>query len=168
MKFPTLASFRRPASALGAIGAGAALLLTLAACAPASSPKTDLKTDTTTLSVEDWRQQMDDCMLKAGFDIRPTEGSGDLDLSQFDMDKFDAAYAECTTKVGEVPTDPNQPTEDEMFETQLVFAKCMREAGYDYPDPVKGSGGMGQAFGPETNPDDIDNCTAEANAVVSQ
>ena len=34
----------------------------------------------------------------------------------------------------------------------------MREAGYDYPDPVKGSCMTG-AFGPEINPDDVDTCT---------
>lgn len=117
----------------------------------------------------EWREAMDDCMLKAGFDIVPkSNGDGStepLDTSKFDMVEFDKAYGVCTADVGETPVDPDQPTEEEMFQSQLVFAGCMREKGYDVPDPVRGSGGMGQAFGPETNGDDVDACSDKAYEV---
>ncbi len=163
---PTRTRRRAAVSALAA-AAGAFLLLGLTACAPAADPDAELKTDDFDSSIVDWRQNMDDCMLKAGFDLTQSNADGtpsdSLDLSQFDMAEFDKAYAACTAEVGEAPVDESLPSEEELFESQLAFASCMREHGYDYPDPVKGSGGMSQAFGPETDPDDIDACSAEAN-----
>lgn len=144
------------------------LLLGLTACAPAANTVAEsgggLKTE---VSPAEWRVNMDDCMLDAGFDIRvpvAADGtpSGTVDTSQFDMTEFDNAYGVCTKEVGEYPVDENIPTEEELFESQLIFATCMREAGYDYPDPVKGSGGMSQAFGPDTDTEVVDACSAEA------
>ena len=142
--------------------AGATLLFGLAACAPTPAPD-ELKTDGDyETSMLDWRQNMDDCMLDAGFDlVAMSENDGSsasIDMSQIDMVAFDKAYAGCSDTVGEAPIDASLPTAEETFEAQLIFAKCMREAGYDYPDPVKGSGMTG-AFGPEINPDDVDTRT---------
>ena len=151
--------------------AGIALILGLTACAPGSTEgNNELKTgaDSTQLSMIDWRQKTDDCMLAAGFDIRvPETGegepSGSIDMSQFDMTAFDAAYKKCGDTVGPAPVDENQPTEEQMFESQLAFASCMREAGYDYPDPVKGSMGMSSALGPEMDVNVVDKCSAQAS-----
>src|SRR5437868_1969730 len=81
----------------------------------------------------EWREAMDDCMLKAGFDIVPKQNgngsSGAIDTSKFDMAEFDKAYSVCTDDVGEAPVDPSQPTDEELFQSQLVFAACMREKG---------------------------------------
>ena len=142
--------------------AGATLLFGLAACAPTPAPD-ELKTDGDyETAMLDWRQNMDDCMLDAGFDlVAMSENDGSsasIDMSQIDMVAFDKAYAGCSDTVGEAPIDASLPTAEETFEAQLIFAKCMREAGYDYPDPVKGSGMTG-AFGSEINPDDVDTCT---------
>lgn len=162
---------RRTITASAAVAASAVVALGLAACAPASD-SSELKTDASLeASIADWRIQMDDCMLAAGFDL--TTGGDDassnpIDTSQFDMEEFDKAYTSCIDQVGEPPVDESLPTEEEMFESQLIFAKCMREAGYDYPDPAKGAGGMMPAFGPETNPDDLDSCWELANSQVSK
>ncbi|MBC9926223.1 MULTISPECIES: hypothetical protein [unclassified Leucobacter] len=172
MKFSSPRGTRRSIAQFAAAAAGAALLLGLTACAPAGKEDVQLKTADFETALIDWRDQMDGCMLDAGFDMTPTggdsESTGTIDTSQFDMVEFEKAYAACTKQVGEAPVDESLPTEDEMFETQLIFAQCMREAGYDYPDPVRGSGGMTQAFGPETNPDDIDTCSAQAEAGAQQ
>ena len=172
MKFSSPRGTRRSIAQFAAATAGAALLLGLTACAPAGEEDVQLKTADYETALIDWRDQMDSCMLDAGFDIAPkggdSESTGSVDTSQFDMVEFDKAYSACMKQVGEAPVDESLPTEDEMFETQLIFAKCMREAGYDYPDPVQGSGGMSQAFGPETNPDDIDTCSAQAEAGAQQ
>lgn len=162
---------RRTITASAAVAASTVLLLGLAACAP-SQNNTELQTgDSLEASIADWRIQMDDCMMAAGFDL--TGGGGDaptdsVDVSQYNMDELNKAYASCINKVGEAPVDESLPSEEEAFEAQLIFAKCMREAGYDYPDPIKGTQGMLPAFGPETNPDDLDACSALANAQASK
>ncbi len=89
--------------------------------------------------------------------------TGSVDLSKYDMVAFDAAYAKCAETIGDPPVDENQPTEQEMFESQLAFASCMREAGYDYPDPVKGQPVSIGAFGPEIDVNVVDKCSAKAN-----
>ncbi len=147
---------------------GIALVLGLTACSPAKPQGTELKTDNYQLSLIDWRQKTDDCMLAAGFDIAgPSTGeggmTGSVDLSKYDMVAFDKAYAKCAETIGDPPVDENQPTEQEMFESQLAFASCMREAGYDYPDPVKGQPVSAGAFGPETDGDVVDKCSAKAS-----
>ncbi|WP_223586226.1 hypothetical protein [Microbacterium sp. OVT16B] len=170
MRFFTITRSRRATTGALALATGAVLALGLSACAPAGSADPELKSGDHEASIVDWRQSMDDCMLKAGFDLAQTSADGSpsesIDTSQWDMAAFDKAYASCTAEVGEAPVDDSVPSEDELFESQLIFAKCMRELGYDYPDPVKGSGGMGQAFGPETNGDDVDTCTEKANQAV--
>lgn len=170
MRFFTTIRSRRATIGVLALATGTVLALGLSACAPAGSADPDLKSGDLQTSIVEWRQAMDDCMLKAGFDLAQTPADGSpsesVDTSQWDMAAFDKEYASCTAAVGEAPVDDSLPSEDELFESQLVFAKCMRELGYDYPDPVKGSGGMGQAFGPETNGDDVDTCTEKANQPV--
>ncbi|GAA1914085.1 hypothetical protein GCM10009688_18720 [Arthrobacter gandavensis] len=141
--------------------AGSALLFGLGACGADKSGTGELKEEST-MTVEQWRSDVDSCMLAAGFDITGGEnGNESVDTSQFDMDAFDKEYTTCIKKIGDAPVDPNQLSADEMFDVQLAFAKCMRDSGYDYPDPVEG--GMVGSFGPEINPDDVDACTAKAN-----
>lgn len=159
-------NLRRTVVSSVAAAAGVLLLLGLTACSPSADTAGELKTDDYETSIVDWRQKMDDCMKEAGFDLG--DPSTPVDTSQFDMDALNRASAACTTKVGEPPVDPNQPTEDEMFDTQLAFAKCMREAGYDYPDPVKGSGGMSAAFGSDVDPNVVDTCSATAEKGTSK
>lgn len=139
--------------------AGSALLFGLTACgAGTSGSGSGSLKEESTVTMAQWRSDVDGCMKTAGFDLGdPSEA---LDTSKFDMVAFDKAYTACIKKVGEAPVDPNQLTDDEMFDVQLVFAKCMRDAGYDFPDPVKG--GMSSAFGPGTDPTVVDACSTKA------
>ena len=161
---------RRPAQSVLSLLAGAALLLSVSACTPDTSTGGDLTTgDSFETSLVDWQLKRDDCMKKAGFDIAapetaPGEPVPPLDLSQYDMVEFDKAYATCISEIGDAPVNPDQPTQEQMFEAQLVFAACMREAGYDYPDPVEGSGGMSAALGPEMDVEAVDACWDKADA----
>lgn len=155
----------RRASVLASAAIGAVLLLGLSACAPVTAADSELDTGAQ-MSPLDWRQKVDDCMLTAGFDIRTPavaegESSEAIDTSQFDMVKFDKAYSACIATIGDAPVDENQPSDEEIFDFQLVFAACMREAGYDYPDPVKGNN-MSPALGPEVDTDVVDTCSAKA------
>lgn len=141
-------------------GLGTALLLVgMAACAPGTANDGELKSEGNQLTPEQWRIDIDDCMTKAGFDMGSGDSSEPLNLSNVDMDEFDKAYGGCIDEIGDIPIDPNMPTEDEIFESQLKFAACMREAGYDHPDPVKGDGGLSGAFGPETDYEVVEKCS---------
>lgn len=154
-----VSKFRRTLRTSVTLIAGSTLLFGLAACGAdtSGSDKGTLKEEST-MTVDQWRSDIDGCMKTAGFDMGdPSEA---LDTSKFDMDAFDKEYTTCIKKIGDAPVDPNQPTEDEMFEVQLVFAKCMRDAGYDFPDPVKGA--MSPAFGPDTDATVVDACSVKA------
>lgn len=132
-------------------GLGTALLLVgMAACAPGTANDGEFKSEGNQLTPEQWRTDIDidDCMTKAGFDLGSGDSSEPLNLTNVNMDAFNKAYGGCIDEIGDIPIDPNMPTEEEIFESHLKFAGCMREAGYDYPDPVKGAGGMTPAFGP--------------------
>ena len=156
MRTTTSSILRRTGAGLAA----ALLLVGLTACAP-DTPKDgngDVISSGSTLTPEQWRIDMDDCMAKAGFDMGSGDTSEPVDISKFDMVAFDAAYGTCMNQVGEPPIDENIPTDEEIFESQLIFAGCMRENGYDYPDPVKGEGGMSPAMGPEVDPNVVDKC----------
>lgn len=151
---------------------GAGLLLALSGCAPSAEDSTP-EAGGSEVSIEDWRQGIDDCMLEAGFDLVAMSDAGGISPSMTAEESadFDAAYTACIDEVGEAPIDESVPTEDEIFESQLVFAGCMRDAGYDYADPVKadpvkGDGGMSAPFGPEVDPDVVDACSAKGQEAI--
>jgi len=146
---------------------GTGLLLAVSACSPTSGAGPELDTGAKT-TIEEWRQDVDDCMLDAGYDLvaMSEEGGGTTpSMTSAESAAFDVAYTACIDEIGEAPVDDSLPSEDEMFEAQLAFAACMREAGYDYPDPVKGSG-MSEALGPEIDPDVVDTCYAKSQEAV--
>ena len=159
-------AIRRAGATALAVFTGAVLAISLSACAPSNGTNGEVQTDDLETSMFDWRHDVDACMLKAGFDLTPTIGpdgsSAAIDTSQFDMVAFDKAYGDCIAEVGEAPVDETLPTEEEIFDAQLLFAACMREAGYDYPDPIKGAGGMSAALGPDVDADVVDACSAKA------
>jgi len=146
---------------------GTGLLLAVSACSPAADADPELDTGAAKMTIEEWRQDVDDCMLDAGYDlVAMSEGGGTTpSMTSEESAAFDTAYTACIDDIGEAPVDENMPSEDEMFEAQLAFAACMREAGYDYPDPVKGSG-MSEALGPEIDPDVVDTCYAKSQEAV--
>lgn len=152
-------TLQRATTLLASVG----LLIGLSACSSSSaSPEPDttpVATDNYEIAIADYRQKMDECYAAGGFPM-VENSNGMIDTTNFDMDEFNRVAAGCVRTVGEAPVDPSQPTPEEMAESQLVFAKCMRDAGYDYPDPVEG--GMSPAFGPETDPDVVDKCSATA------
>jgi hypothetical protein len=69
-------------------------------------------------------------------------GGGDVDPQ---------ALQDATEVCGEIPQSAfggEQPDQTEIEDTLLEFAQCMRENGYDMPDPdFSGEGGLTSAFG---------------------
>lgn len=161
---------------------GTILLTGLAACAP--TPEATDRTDgfdstSDEQAFEDWRLALDDCMAEAGFDLPSVavqgegeEGGGDavsVDPGEVDLEALESAQEMCFEKVGQPPAQEGMPNDDEMHEMQLVFAKCMREAGYDYHDPTPGKGGAVSAMpADEFDPADVDRCTEEAGLPWAQ
>lgn len=142
---------RTSLAALAAVG----VIAVLAACGgPASNDSAELKTGNEQAAYEDWQRDYNTCLGDEGIDmgqfdapvavdgVSADDGSsqsmssaqsiteGDIDIAAFEK----AAKA-CTDKLGEMPTPPGMPSPEEMQKGMLAFAKCMREAGYDYPDP---------------------------------
>ncbi|MFE6734724.1 hypothetical protein [Microbacterium sp. NPDC057650] len=121
----------------------------------------DLKSGDEAAAYAEWSDKFNACMKDKGFDMS-TPGESN---SQADAEAMTKAADGCYKKVGEPPADPNVPSNDELNEQMLAFAKCMRDAGYDYPDPkIDPNGGvaMGQAMPADWDPADIDACSKKA------
>lgn len=146
------------------LAAAAALLAaSLAACSQQEDGKADEVTNATyEQQLQDWRTKFDDCLRKEGIDLPKSTGDGstdpiDLNALGVTMDEMDAASRTCTSKVGNLPVDPDMPSTQELFQAQLKFARCMRAAGYEYADPEPpAEDGSGGGAGPAMSADDFD------------
>jgi hypothetical protein len=82
------------------------------------------------------------------------------------MEAYGAASKICSEKLGEMPTPPGMPSPEEMQKGMLAFAKCMREAGYDYPDPEVSKDGaisMQAMAMDELDPQVMEDCSKESD-----
>jgi hypothetical protein len=80
------------------------------------------------------------CMRDKGFDMPDPQGEGGaISLPAMAPDDEEAmeAMAECEELL---PVDENAPSEEEMFESNLRMAECLRENGIDVEDPERGEG----------------------------
>ncbi|MEF3402510.1 hypothetical protein [Agromyces sp. CCNWLW203] len=167
----------RTGLALAGIGL---LLAALTACAPDTADTPELASGDSDAAYEDWSIDFTACMKGEGVDMSMTFAdasgsassgapSGDVEVHQpdpvdpgeVDLEAMEAAHEKCIDEVGEPPVPPGMPDADEMNEAMLAFAACMREAGYDYPDPeISNDGGV---VAMQAMPaDDIDPAVMEA------
>ncbi|MGO4104230.1 hypothetical protein AB4Y63_09795 [Leifsonia sp. YAF41] len=178
-----------------ALFAAIGLVAALSACT-AGSPSGgsadagELKSGNEQAAFEDWQHDFTSCMKDEGvemgsFAVTSVDGaSGGLDddsessgstmttqEGDFDIKEYEAASKVCTKKLGEMPIPPGMPSPEEMQESMLKFAKCMREAGYDYPDPeVSKGGGITIKAMPadEYDPAVMDSCSEESGSPMMQ
>ncbi|WP_144238004.1 hypothetical protein [Microbacterium sp. C448] len=115
-----------------------------------------------------WTEKFDSCLRDEGIDV-PKRTSGEmLDLDSLGVDEatYKAASATCSKKVGPVPVDPSAPSADEDYQMQLTFAKCMRDAGYEWDDPAPpseaGSAGVKPIDPGKFDQKDMDACAVKA------
>lgn len=145
-----------------ALLAAAALTVALSGCSAADpGAGGELDSGDAEAIYTEWNDKFQDCMKDRGFDLSNTSES----ISADDAEALNEAANACYEKVGEPPADPDVPSNEEINEQMLAFAKCMREAGYDYPDPeIDPNGGvaMSPAMPTEWDPADIDRCGEEA------
>jgi hypothetical protein len=168
-----------------------AILLGLAACGGGSSDATTptlptpgdtsaagpAATTTTTVEVdpEEALQEYAACMREHGIDIPDPDTSGGGGVFTIggegsDPGAFDEAGKVCDPILegafGEFEMSPEQ--EAELRDQELVFARCMRDNGVDWPDPTGdfGSGGgvieLGDDTDSETMNAAMDTCSQEA------
>lgn len=126
---------RAPACALAAITAG--LLLT--GCGVLGGETADGADGTREPTMEEAMVDFAACMRENGFDMPDPDGEGAISLPAAgpDDEELMAALEACEDVL---PVDENAPSEEEMFEEGLRMAECMREEGYDMPDPERGQG----------------------------
>ncbi|WP_303324683.1 hypothetical protein [Actinomyces radicidentis] len=118
----------------------AATLLTCVACAAglmagcSGSDKTDAAAQgsASATSADDYLLRMAQCMRDKGIDVSDPDANGNMQFPE-----TDAAYAaanECQQIVGPAPgtEDLSKP---ETQQDLVRAAECLREAGYDVPDP---------------------------------
>lgn len=163
---------KTPPTAVRAALVLAAALAALTGCAP-SEPAPPADNATYEQRFDAWQTKYDACMREAGMPI-PERTNGtqllDLDTAGVDFDELQAASRGCTDRVGAAPVNPDLPTAQESYEMQLVFAKCMRRAGYEWEDPTppdadgqSGFSSAGKAISPDEYDDvELGRCAEEA------
>ena len=157
-------------------GSSGATTPTLPTLGDASADRPDATT-TTTVAVdpEEAFQEYAACMREHGIDIPDPDTSGGGGVFTIggvgsDPGAFEEAGKVCDPILedafGEFEMSPEQ--EAELRDQELVFARCMRDNGVDWPDPTGdfGSGGsvieLGDDVDPETMNAAMDTCSKEA------
>lgn len=162
-------------SRIGVALASIVFLVGVSACSPVASDNDaegELKSGDSNSEFNAWNVKFTKCMKAEGIEmpeVQAVDGNGMSSTRAFegdmDFEAYENASKTCMDEVGEPPVVEGGMDEEEMKTTMLAFAKCMRDAGYDYPDPEFGEGGMTTmtAMGAdEFDPADLDRCSKEA------
>lgn len=133
----TLSTPRRTRSGAGLLLV-AAMLLTGCAGTP-STGDSAADTDTTANAtdqqkMDDWNRDMASCYQKAGFDVSVMNGVLAFGADVTSAAGFEEATTKCTDEVGTPPGGVGVSNE-EALKQDLAISTCLREAGYDVPDP---------------------------------
>ncbi|HXH34450.1 MAG TPA: hypothetical protein VNJ54_08575 [Plantibacter sp.] len=115
-----------------------------------------------------WNEKFDSCLRDQGIDVPKRTPGETPNFADFGVDEktYKAAAAVCSKEVGPVPVDPSVPSNDEQYQMQLTFAKCMRDAGYEWDDPAPpseaGSAGVKPLDPGKFDQKDLDACAVKA------
>jgi hypothetical protein len=124
--------------------------------------------------LEEGRIEMSECLREHGIDVPdPVPGENGLMLQKSDkgggggVNLDDPATEEaleaCEEEVDFKPPEPTPEEQEEMEESMLAFAQCMREHGVEMPDPEFGEGGKVQMrIGGPGGPGEMDQPAVEA------
>jgi hypothetical protein len=134
------------------LGIQAALLATLALVACGGEEASDASDGISVSDVEDAGLDFARCMRERGIDVPdPQPGVGGLRAMFTDGDRrndprFREAESECRRHLQDLVSQIDEDERRDFQEARLEFARCMREKGFDVPDPRSGppSGGAGQ------------------------
>jgi hypothetical protein len=95
--------------------------------------------------VEDPGVKFAECMRERGIDVRdPKPGAQGLRDMLGDADRDDPAYreaeGECGKHLEKLVSEIDDDQRREFDDARLEFTRCMREKGFDVPDPPSGGG----------------------------
>ena len=158
---------------------GVILLTGLAACAPspAANQSGELNTASQEQEYEDWQRDFEKCLGEQGVDLSQFMGTAVAngeevfeeapappeEPTEEEMAAMQEAMDVCDDELGKPPTRDDMPSEAEWNEMSLAFAACMREAGYDFPDPdLSSNGAVTSMSSDDFAPEDMDKCSEEA------
>ncbi|MBF4563657.1 hypothetical protein [Plantibacter sp. VKM Ac-2876] len=142
---------RRPMIALTALLAVPGLLLGLSACSGEASTES---ASAAPVSFEDWQLKFSDCLREKGVDMPDpkADGSMNINVNEIDMDAYEAAAPQCQEEVGPPPaSSEGGTTEEQSMKQTLEAAECLRDHGFDVPDPTRDTG----LQVPDDVPDDV-------------
>ncbi|WP_285037999.1 hypothetical protein [Plantibacter sp. lyk4-40-MEA-4] len=127
---------RRP-TAIGFAAPVLALMLGLTACsgsaeAPSSgaSPST---ADSYAEAFDDYTISLAGCLRDQGFDVPDPEPGTAITLDGGEA--MNTAYDACADELGPPPVNPDQPSKAEISDELRLRAQCLRDQGFDVPDP---------------------------------
>ncbi len=96
------------------------------------------------------------CFRDLGLDVAdPKPGEGITD----DNPEIQAAYPECSAKIGDPPSNKGLTIDSEMLAKLLVRANCLRDLGYDIKEPTSTDPGF---IGAEVGPKDFETCSKKS------
>jgi hypothetical protein len=100
-------------------------------------------TESGTKDPQDAALEFAQCMREQGVDMPDPGANGELQLQvgPGDKDKVAKAQKKCEPLLENARPRLSEEQQSVMQDALLAFAKCMREHGIDFPDPVFGEGG---------------------------
>ncbi|WP_285026482.1 hypothetical protein [Plantibacter sp. ME-Dv--P-122b] len=127
---------RRPV-ALGFAVPVLALMLGLTACSESAETPSGGGSPTTADSYaqayDDYTISLAGCLRDRGIDVDDPEPGTAITLDG--SEAMNAAYDACVTELGPPPADPDQPSRVEISDELRLRAQCLRDQGFDVPDP---------------------------------
>jgi hypothetical protein len=137
---------------------------------PAAAAQTDTTEEQTEEDPQEAALKWARCMREHGIDVPDPQvdedggiqvraGQGGFRRGEGNDDEFREAQEACGSPLGNARPQLTEAQREELQETMLEFAKCMRKEGIDMPDPdFSGGGGVfrARAGGGGVDPDDPD------------
>lgn len=141
-----------PSTLFKRIGAAASVLLlagALSACSPSSSNQSEAEggKPKKEMTSEQWQTKFNDCLVDEGVEPPKEDASGmvSFDFGEGEAELMMAATEKCTKKIGERPTSAGEEMTQEDEDRLMEIVGCLRDRGYDIPDPKKGALDMSNA-----------------------
>ncbi|MFC7329907.1 hypothetical protein [Marinactinospora rubrisoli] len=130
-------------SKLAALAALPLLFAVLSGCGASNEDSDSGGASDGTQSFEDYQVAFAGCMREQGIDMPDPSADGSMNLDGGgDPEAFSAAAETCQGELGQPPAPEGgpAPSDEERLADALAFAECLREEGYDVPDPEPGPG----------------------------